>query len=44
MEDNKTRKINNRRKGGERKKLGLKGVERKSFNNHPYNQEPKTLT
>jgi len=27
----------------EREKLGLRKVKRKSFNNHPYNQEPKAL-
>ena len=44
MEGNKTRKINKMgKRGGERNKLKLKGVERKSFNNHPHNQEPRAL-
>ena len=43
MEENKTREINKRGKGGERDKLGLRKMMRKSFNNHPYNEESYTL-
>jgi len=45
MEGNKTIEINKRGKGGKRgkEKLGLKGVKRKSFNNHPYNQQLRPL-
>jgi len=39
MEENKTRELNKRGKGW-RDKLELRKVMRKSFNNHPYDQEP----
>ena len=46
MEENKTRETN--KKGGKRErererekdKLGLRKVKKKSFNSHPYDQEP----
>jgi len=47
MEENKTREINKNGEKGERErrreraKLGLRKMKRKSFNNHPYNEEPK---
>ena len=43
IEENKAREINKKGENGrerERDKLGLRKMMRKSFSNHPYNQEP----